>query len=135
MNYLIIDDFLKVIDQDTLNDVIENDITKLDTAEETAIDEMAGYLNVRYNIEEIFNLQNKKALISMYMVDICLYHLHTRITPDNIPEIREKRYTNARDWLEKVADGFTNPTLPSKPEDEKTPLRYGNSAPKQNHYY
>lgn len=41
----------------------------------------------------------------MYVVDISLYHLLTRIAPRNIPQHRIDRYTMAVDWLRKIGRG------------------------------
>jgi len=41
----------------------------------------------------------------MYVVDISLYHLLTRIAPRNIPQHRIDRYTMAIDWLRKIGRG------------------------------
>lgn len=135
MQFLTKDDILKLIDIDTLDVLTDADDTKLDTTEDTAIQEMTTYLNVRYDTEAIFTDTVPNSLIVMYLTDIILYHLHSRISPDNIPELRVNRYTNARDWLEKAADGFTSPLLPTKAEDKNIPLRSGNSSPKIDFYY
>lgn len=135
MQFLTKDDILKLIDIDTLDVLTDEDDTRLDTTEDTAIQEMTTYLNTRYDTTEIFTGTEKNSLIVMYLTDIILYHLHSRIAPDNIPELRVNRYTNARDWLEKAADGFTSPLLPAKAADKNIPLRSGNSSPKTDFYY
>ena len=136
MQFLIKNDLFSLIDEFTLDTITENTDSLLDEAEGRAIEEMNSYLNVRYDIIKVFdNSLPKNNLIVMYLSDILLYHLHARISPDNIPELRDKRYENAMGWLEKVADGFINPLLPTKTDEENIPLRHGSSAPKQNHYY
>ena len=136
MDFLTKQDFLSLIDEGTLNLVTENKDELLDQAEGRAIEEMNAYLNVRYDTALVFDpSNNRNGLIVMYLCDIVLYHLHARIAPDNIPELRKDRYTDAREWLEKAADGFTSPLLPSKEESDKLPVRFGSSMPKQQHYY
>ena len=135
MEFLNKDDFLSLIDGNTLDVIIENNDALLDEAEGRAIEEMNAYLNVRYDTQTVFNSNSRNGLIVMYLCDIVLYHLHSRISPDNIPELRKERYTNAKEWLEKAADGFISPLLPKKQEEDKTPLRFGSSLPKQKHYY
>lgn len=136
MNFIIKTDLLSLIDLITLDTITNNNDSLLDEAELKAIEEMSSYLNVRYKVVDIFdNTISKNPLIVMYLSDILLYHLHSRISPDNIPELRLNRYNNAKEWLEKVADGFIDPLLPHKDETEKIPLRFGNSSKKQNHYY
>ncbi len=131
-------DVLKRIDQDTLSDVIENDAENLDSAIEEAIDEMFGYVNARYDATALFALTGaaRPKAVVMKCVDIALYHAHARISPDNIPELRDTRYTQAIVWCEKLADGFINPELPIKDDTTTaTPLRYGNSIEKDDLYY
>ena len=136
MDFLNKQDFLSLIDQATLNLLTENNNALLSEAEGRAIEEMKGYLNTRYDTTEIFDKNKaKNSLIVMYLCDIVLCHLHARISPDNIPELRQKRYENAKEWLQNAADGFISPLLPSKKNKDKIPIRYGNSLKKQKHYY
>lgn len=136
MQFLLETDFRSLIKDGELNILTGGDNTLLTTTEQRAIDEMTGYLSVRYNTDTIFAQTegDRNDLIVMYLCDIVLYHLHSRIAPDDIPEFRRDRYVGARDWLEKTADGFTNPVLP-RVEEGESPLKYGNSSPKQNPYY
>lgn len=141
MVFLTTTDLLGLIDQKELDVLTGGQNTRLDVAEAMAIEEMSSYLNVRYDVEAIFSAvdPDRNALIVMYCSDITLHHLHARISPDNIPELRQTRYEAATDWLEKAADGFSAPLLPAKQEDEEggnSPvLRYGSSAPKNDPYY
>jgi len=147
MTILTLDDITVTITEDILNEVIEGDETILDTLELRALGEMTGYLSIRYDAASCYDrtlinpnppTHNGYSAIStvlQYLVDIMLYHAHARIMPDNVPELREKRYKNAVSWLEKVADGFIAPALPVKSTEPSTPLRYGNSSTSQNSYY
>lgn len=129
-------DFNTVIDPDRLLEVTENDGTMLDALELMAMGEMTGYLNVRFDPTKCFEVTPERIpIIVQMMVDIVLYHAHSRIMPDNIPTLRVDRYKNAIVWCEKVADGFINPVLPIKTDTPTSPLRFGNSADKQNQYY
>lgn len=40
--------------------------------------------------------------IIMVVIDIALYYLHSNISPQNIPELRVKRYDDAISWLTKI---------------------------------
>lgn len=135
MKLINLNDILNFIDQNTLNIITNNDYTLIDRAELQAIEEMAGYINVRYDAQKIFsNNSSITPAVKMFLIDIILYHLHSRVSPDHIPDLRVERYKSAINWLEKVADGFINPNLPVKDIDNKTPLRFG-SGDKQSHYY
>lgn len=137
MQFLTRNDFLSLIDNATLNVVAGTDDTKLIDAERIAIDQMNSSLSIRYDVNAIFSQTagDRNALIVMYTVDLALYFLHAKASPDNIPTLRKDRYTDAQEWLDKVADGFISPLLPNKAADEKIPLRYGSSTEKQNDYY
>ena len=135
MIYLTTADLLTKITAEILEDVTGGDETVLDAAELSSIGEMTGYLDIRYDASLCFDANNKIPIVVQMLVDILLYHAHTRVMPDNIPSLREKRYNNAIQWCEKVADGFIAPLLPIKENQPSTPLRYGNSAPKNNQYF
>lgn len=140
MDILTTADFQQAILDEHLDEVIDGDTTLLDTAELIAVGEVTGYLDVRYDATECFDRSNATQFNGIHtviqkLVDITLYHLHSRVMPNNVPELRETRYNNAINWLEKVASGYIAPKLPVKPVDPKTPLRYGNSSTSENKYY
>jgi len=154
MTVLEIEDVLALIEQDVLDDITGGDNTLLDKAELSALGEITGYLNIRYDAAKCLDRTmiavpaivppatepahqgyNGISTVLEKLTDVMLYNLHTRIMPDNIPTLRQTRYENAITWFEKVADGFIAPALPIKTEDPTTPLRYGNSSTPQNPYY
>lgn len=55
---------------------------------------------------------NRSQQLVVVMVDIVLYHLHTRIAPQNIPELRVLRYRSAQRWLNDANKGNITPNLP-----------------------
>ncbi len=135
MQFLQQNDLLNAIDSATLNIVTDGNNALLDSAELQAIEYMKAYLNVRYDTDKVFDATlPRNASIVLYLTDIMLYYLHARISPDNIPELRTERYREAKDWCEKVADGFIAPNLPVKDVVNSTPLRYG-SQPKQSNFF
>jgi hypothetical protein len=85
---------------------------------------------------------NRNPALVMYMVDMILYHLHARINPRNIPELRMIRYDGnspqqnggAIGWLKSVAKGFLMPDLPLLAPDQGNSIVWG-SGTKQAHYY
>lgn len=91
----------------------------LHQAELAAQAEMESYLRQRYDVAQIFSATegNRNALIILYMVDIALYHLHSNISSDNVPEIRVIRYNSAKDWLKSVSKGDISPDLPEKTDE------------------
>lgn len=82
---------------------------------------------------------NRDQQLVQHCVDICLYHLHARINPRNIPDLRKQRYDGddsdqkggAIGWLKMVAAGKINANIPERYEFGKVPgvsISYGNSS-------
>lgn len=69
-----------------------------------------------------------------YMVDMALYHVHSRIAPRNIPELRVKRYDDAIDWLKKCAKGDVTPAVPTKQPRQGGRVRWGGPIKNINSY-
>ncbi len=77
---------------------------------------------------------NRSQQIITYMIDICLYHLHARIAPRNIPQLRIDRYRDAIAWLEQVAKGNLTANFPLLQPSQGSRTRWG-SSPKLNNEY
>lgn len=64
---------------------------------------------------------NRNQQIVMYLIDITLYHLHSRINPRNIPDLRKERYDGnnpqqnggAIAWLKRCASGDVTADIPN----------------------
>lgn len=83
-------------------------------AEQEALEEVAGYLRPKYDIQAIFQAQEQQRNQQIVMVtaDIALYHMVSS-QPNRLGyEIRETRYKRAIQWLEGVAAGKIVPDLP-----------------------
>jgi len=84
---------------------------------------------------------NRNEQLKACLIDIALYHLHSRINPRNIPELRKERYDGnspeqkggAIGWLKNVAHGLVNADLPEK-IDFQLPISWG-SYEKQNNNF
>lgn len=70
---------------------------------------------------------NREPKLKTVVIDIALYNMHARITPRNIPEIRQIRYDGAGNkdksehaigWLEKVQKGIITPDLTVRTNDD-----------------
>lgn len=104
---------LTAITQDTANIRTEGELA--------AQSQMESYLRNRYNVSAIFTVPQvdgqpdytqRNQLIVMYMIDITLYHIHSRSASQDVPEIRETRYNAAINWLKAVAKLEISPDLP-----------------------
>lgn len=79
---------------------------------------------------------NRNQQVVTYLTDIILYHIHSRIAPRNIPELRVKRYDDAIKWLKNCATGediTAGIELLQPTQGLRT--RYGGSNPKNINTY
>ncbi len=79
---------------------------------------------------------NRNQQIVLFLMDIVLYHLHARINPRNIPDLRKERYNGndpkddggAIGWLKRVAKGNVQADMPEKIPVQGLSMRSGNAA-------
>lgn len=79
---------------------------------------------------------NRNQQIVLFLIDITLYHLHSRINPRNIPDLRKERYNGnsptdsggAIGWLKSVAKGNVNADLPEYLTQQGMSMRTGNAG-------
>lgn len=78
---------------------------------------------------------NRNQELVMYCIDIALYHLHSRIAPRNIPELRVKRYDDAIAKLKNYAKGDdVTLDLPRIQPNSGNRIRYNSSVKLVNTY-
>jgi hypothetical protein len=77
---------------------------------------------------------NRSQQMVTVVIDICLYHLHSRISPRNIPDLRVKRYDDAKDWLMKCSKGDITPNLKLLEPNQGLRIRYGGNIKNINSY-
>lgn len=77
---------------------------------------------------------NRNQQIVTYLVDITLYHVHSRIAPRNIPELRVIRYDHAIQWLKMAARGEITAALPIIQPTQGGRIRYGGNIKQINSY-
>lgn len=79
---------------------------------------------------------NRNQQMVNYLIDVVLYHLHSRISPRNIPELRVKRYDDAIAWLKQCAKGeYITGGLALLQPKQGNRIRYGASVTKQYNNY
>lgn len=79
---------------------------------------------------------NRNQQIVLFLIDIVLYHLHSRINPRNIPDLRKQRYNGdssedkggALGWLKSVAKGNVQADLPAVAPKQGLSMRSGNAG-------
>jgi phage gp36-like protein len=77
---------------------------------------------------------NRSQQLVSYMVDIVLFHLHSRISPRNIPDLRVKRYDDAIKWLKSAGKGDITANLPLKQVRKGGRIRFGGNPKLINRY-
>lgn len=75
---------------------------------------------------------NRCKQLVTYLIDIALYHMHAAIAPNNVPELREKRYDDAIRWLNKAAKGDVTAALPLLQPRQGSRNRYGGQIKNNN---
>lgn len=79
---------------------------------------------------------DRSAQLVLYISDILLYHIERRIAPQNIPDLRVKRYDDAINWLKNAAEGNTiTAAIPLSQPNQGRRIRYGSRLPKQNNNF
>lgn len=127
-------DYNTFIQNSVIEQIIDNDPYALPECEAAAREEMRAYLN-SYDITILFENYNNFPHFKMMWIDITLYHLHARINPKLIPEIRAIRYADAIAFLKKINKGEISVDYPMIPtSDQKGFSRFG-SKPKQDFDY
>lgn len=118
MIFLTEDDFKTQIREDILSKITDANPLLLDEMELAAIEEITSYLH-RYDTAATFATTDtaRSRLLVMYCVDVMLYHLHSRINPRQIPELRFVRYEAAKKWLESVSKGLIIASIPKLNDD------------------
>lgn len=158
--FLVPADYTLQIRADILNLVIDASPTLLPQAEAAATTEMQSYLRGRFDVAAIFSPllvpvvasvgppavvavpDTRNPQIVMYLVDMVLYHLHSRQNPRNVPALRQDRYEQVIDWLKTVRKGglscglpLEKLVLPDGTQDTGSILPRGSSILKQTNTY
>jgi phage gp36-like protein len=136
MAYILDADYNLQIQDVNLQQIINSNEAIRDQANLLAEAEMRSYLIQKYDIDaELLKTGlNRDPQILQITIDIALYHLHSRISQRNIPDIRVKRYDNAVQWLKMCVNGDLTPKLTVKPEKEGMRIRYGGNTKNINQY-
>jgi len=99
-------------------------------------------VGIPYEVSELYPIgnvewvkgDNRSQQMVMFIVDIVLYHIHSRIAPRNIPELRVVRYQSAVEWLNKCNTGDISPDLPLIPVQKFNRIRWGGNTKVTNIY-
>lgn len=136
MAYLNNDDFNLHIQDVNLQQIINNNEAIRDQSNLLAIAEVRSYLIQKYDIdlELTKTTTSRDAQILSNVIDISLYHLHSRLAPRNIPELRQLRYDNSIMWLKMCANGDVTPAIQKLTPESGQRIRYGGNKKNLNNY-
>ena len=135
MAYLNNSDFDLLIQDANLQQIINQNEGIRQQAELVAIGEARSYLIQKYLFDEELAKTgaDRDSQLLAYIIDLTLYHLHSRIAPRNIPQLRQTRYENALAWLKMCAMGDITPKLEERTTEGKI-IRWGSVPKNQNNY-
>lgn len=133
------EDYDASIHREILDALTRSDNAIVEICEDRAIAEMRGYLNARYDVDEIFSAEGeaRNQLILMLAIDITVYHLFSIHNPQKISQVRKDRYERAVEWLKQVAaykitiDG--TPLLPDETLQQNNPYLMKSNPKRINH--
>lgn len=130
--YIEPEDYLTLIQQEDLDTILHDYPGKLEKAQKRGLQEVSGYLRLRYRIESEYKKaegQRNDNVLGI-VLDCILYHLCASLPGRlGMNEIRTKRYEQAIKWLQRVSDGKDDagiPTLTNTQEQtpEENPQRF-----------
>lgn len=122
MDFITTEDFKVVATEASLKAITQADETVVENAITEAIDEVAGYLRPKYDVDKIFSMEGEERSrqLVMYTADVALYNM-TASLPQRIGyETRKERYDRAIKWLEGVQAGKIVPDLPLATNEDGT---------------
>ena len=136
MAYINAVDYDLQIQDTNLQQIINNNEAIRDSANVLAEAEMRSYLIQKYDVDAELSktLTDRDPQILQTTIDIALFHLHSRIAPRNIPDLRVQRYENAIDWLKMCATGQLTPKLEVIDPKQGRRIRYGGNTKNVNQY-
>lgn len=141
MRFIQYEELLLKIKENVLEDIIEDTgitsgSTILSEIEQEAIDEVRVYCDQFYNVDTLLSaatgqttgttsgttngtITRDKFLVKL-IIDIMLYNISMKLTPDNIPSIRQIRYDQTKSDLEKISKRIIVPNWPLAKRDSET---------------
>lgn len=137
--FIEIKDYDASIHRDILDALTREDESIVEICEDRAIEEMRGYLAVRYDATAVFNArqEQRNQLVLMMAIDIAVYHLFCIHNPQKLSQVRKDRYDRAVEWLKAVRKGdISVEGLPTHqdPKEESSPFMMRSNPKRINHY-
>jgi hypothetical protein len=88
----------------------------------------------KWQRESVIKKDSRSSQMVQYVCDIALYHIHSRIAPQNVPQLRLDRYNAAKQWLVDIAAGVITAALPLNKPLSTSRIMYGGATKLNNTY-
>lgn len=136
MPYIETSDYIMHIQDVNMQEIINNNETIRTKANLLAMAEAQSYLIQKYDINAEFAKtgDDRDQQMLSTIVDIALFHIHKRIAPRNIPQLRQNAYDAAIEWLKMCAYGDITPALAKIVPTQGMRIRYGGHEKNNNTY-
>lgn len=114
MSFITQEDFKVVAADTSLKAITQADNDNTDNAIAEAMEEVAGYLRPKYDVQKAFSMEGKERnrQLVMYTADIALWNMIASLPQRMGYDTRKERYERAIKWLEGVQAGKIVPDLP-----------------------
>jgi len=114
--FITIEDYATVCDERELAVLQNADETIRERAERSALEEVASYLRVRYDVAKAYAAQgdDRNPYLVQIVVNVSLYYLAQRLPMKMAGAKRAELYQQAVDWLKLVGAGKSTPNLPPR---------------------
>ncbi|MGQ0737653.1 MAG: phage protein Gp36 family protein [Bacteroidota bacterium] len=126
-------DFDQSVHVEILDALTKDDDAKITANINSTIDEMAGYLNGRYDVAAVFaktgNARNKFLL--RIGLSICTYYIYSIHNPRKMTQVIKDNYEKAIEDLEKIQAGKLSPVGLDVPAETDPPATSGDGGPMQ----
>lgn len=126
---------------DVVDEITRLDETLVYEALDTAMEEAAGYLRTRYDMEAVYSTADDKrpALLMHRIKDLATWHLISLANPNIDIELREKRYLDAIKWLKDAQKGIVTLSLPLLTDDDPSDgvgieISWSSNPKRNNHF-
>lgn len=127
------DDYLPRIQETRLLQILQDDTTLLDDAEQTAITILKDALHSRYDVDQIFALIGaaRPKQVVRWAISLILYFIYERVPDRATPPRVIKNYDDTMAYLLEIEDGKKSVDLPRLLKEDDKPVskfRWGSEA-------
>ncbi len=114
MSYITQQDYSAICSVHELDVFQQSDPSIRGRAERAAMEEAAGYLRSRYDIEKIYSQEGdaRNAQLVQVIASLSLYQMAFQLPGKTAFSQRQIQYENAISWLKGVQKGSISPNLP-----------------------